>query len=384
MADITTRTFGQLVQGQAAAIQARASGLVDVTIGSICRAIIESTASVALWLQSNIMALLATTRLSTSSGVDVDSWIADWGAAPQPGDPTLFARLAAVAASGNVTFSRFSATGTALVPFGSTVSSSDGSQSYTVQTDSSVAGYNLALGGYQLIANQSTITVPVLAETAGAAGNAVIGGIDTITAAIPGIDTVTNAAAFTNGADAETDEQVRVRFRQYIQALRRGTVAAVKFVVENLQHGVTAVVVENQEQSGAAHVGFFYVIVDDGTGSPPASLLTSASQALQDVHAAGIEYAVYAPVVVTCNVAMTCTFAAGADTTLAATAVQDAVKNYLNGLAGGTSVFLTRLYQVAYDATPDVTEITGLTINGSASDVAITINQVAKAGTVTT
>lgn len=383
MADITTRTFGQIVTSQAAAIQARAAGLVDVTIGSICRSIIEAVATVALWLQSNIMALLATTRLSTSAGADVDTWIADWGAAPMPGDPTLFARLPAVAATGTVTFSRFTSSGTATIPVGSTVSSADGSVTFAVTLDTSNPAYDAISDGYVMANAVTSLNLPVACTTASSAGNAAIGAINTITTAIPGVDTVTNAAAFTNGADAETDDQVKTRFQAYIQALRRGTPEALKTVVENLQRGVTAVVVENEQQNGTQELGFVYLVVDDGTGTPPQSILDAASAAVQEAHAAGIRFAVYAPVVVSCNVVMAVTKASGADATLVQTAVSTAIKNYLNGLAGGTAVFLTRIYQVAYDASPDISEVTSLTLNGGTSDVAVTINQVAKAGTVT-
>lgn len=383
MADITTRTFGQLVQGQAAAIQARAAGLVDVTIGSICRAVIEAVATVALWLQSNIMALLATTRLTTSTGNDVDTFIADWGAAPQPGDPTLFEREAAQFASGKVTFARFSGNGTALVGIGDTVSSADGAQSYTVTADPTVAGYNAALDGYQMIDGQTTITVPAIANVAGAAGNATVGGINTITSAIPGVDTVTNLAAFTSGADAETDDEVKTRFRLFIQALRKGTPEALQFAVTQLQRGVTALLVENKHQDGTTDNGFVYLVVDDGSGSPPTSLITAASSAVMDSHAAGIRYAVYAPQVVTCNVQCTISFATGAVQSLVQAAVQAAIQSYLNTLPGGQNALWSRLYQIAYDASPDVLEVTGLTLNGTTTDQIITVNQVAKAGTVT-
>lgn len=383
MADITTRTFGQLVQGQAAAIQARAAGLVDVTIGSICRAVIEATASVALWLQANIMALLATTRLSTSTGDDVDTWIADWGAAPQPGDPTLFARLPAQAATGQVTFSRFASTGSALVPVGATVSSADGTRVYTVTLDPTVPGFAVSLSGYLMNPNQNAITVPVACTTAGAGGNAAIGGINTITTAIPGVDLVTNAAAFINGADAETDDAVKLRFRNYVQALRRGTPEALAFAVTQLRRGVTAIVVENQEQSGAVRKGFVYLVVDDGTGRPSVDLLASARAAVMDAHAAGVEFAVYPPQVIPCDVRLTVTAAAGADRALVQATVKDAVTNYLNGLAGGSPVLFSRLYQVAYDCSPDVQEVTALSLNNLTIDIPITINQVAKAGSIT-
>ena len=53
-------------------------------------------------------------------------------------------RLPAVAATGQVTFSRFTNTLQAVVPFGSLVQTADGSQKFTVVTDATNSGYNLA------------------------------------------------------------------------------------------------------------------------------------------------------------------------------------------------------------------------------------------------
>src|ERR1700739_2986107 len=92
------QNFATLVAGMAAAVQGACQQLLDLTVGSVLRAILEANASVALWMQWLIMLVLQTTRAATSTGPDLDSWVADFGVARLPG----------TAASGVVTLSRWS------------------------------------------------------------------------------------------------------------------------------------------------------------------------------------------------------------------------------------------------------------------------------------
>ena len=81
----------------AAAVEASATQLLDLTVGSTLRAVLEANASIGLWMQWLILLVLRTTRAATSNGADLDSWMAD----------LTLTRLPAVAATGIVTFSRF-------------------------------------------------------------------------------------------------------------------------------------------------------------------------------------------------------------------------------------------------------------------------------------
>lgn len=135
---ITTQDFVTIVRNQVTAIQGAASSLVDMTVGSILRAVVEANAAVVLWLQGLILQLLATTRAATSSGADLDSWVADYGVT----------RLAGVAATGQVTFSRFTATQQAEIPVGSSVQTADGSQVFTVTADTTNPAYSARSGAW--------------------------------------------------------------------------------------------------------------------------------------------------------------------------------------------------------------------------------------------
>ena len=77
----------------AAAVEASATQLLDLTVGSTLRAVLEANASIGLWMQWLILQVLRTTRAATSNGADLDSWMAD----------LTLTRLPAVAATGTVT-----------------------------------------------------------------------------------------------------------------------------------------------------------------------------------------------------------------------------------------------------------------------------------------
>lgn len=370
---LNTQTFTALVQNQVAAIQGSARSLVDLTVGSVLRAIVEANAATVLWLQGLILQLLATTRAATSSATDLDSWAADYGVS----------RLAAVAATGQVTFARFTATLQAVIPVGAPIQTADGTQQFTVTLDTTNPAYSAALGGYVLAAGVSGVNLPVLASTASAGGNVQIGQLNTITQAIPGVDTVTNAAAFINGANAETDTAFRTRFVTYIASLSKATKGAVGYAITSLLQGMSYALVENQLYNGTAQMGYFYVVVDDGTGYPSAGLLSTVSNAIDAVRPVTSTFGVFAPVVVTANVSMTITTAAGYDHTATALLVKTAIQNYINALTLGATLAYSRLAQIAYDASPGVTNVTSVLLNSGTADVTATSQQVVKSGTVT-
>lgn len=369
---ISSKNFVTLVQEQVAAVQGKASALVDLTVGSLLLAVVEATAAVALWLQGLILTLLVTTRASTSSGTDLDTWMADYG----------ITRLVAVAASGTVTFSRFTATAAGFVPVGALAQTADGTQQFSVQLDTSNPAYNAGQNGYILAPGVSSINLMAAAVTAGSAGNVVAGSINTIAQAIPGIDTVTNAAGFTNGKDAETDDALRARFVQYINSLSKATKAAVLYAILSLQQNANAVIVENQTYNGVTQNGYFYAVVDDGTGNPSSTFLASAANAIEATRPLSVTYGVFAPVPLTVTVTMAIGTAAGYTHADVVALVTAALQNYINTLGMGVTLTYTKLANVAYGVA-GVTTVSNVLLNGGTSDVTVTQKQTAKAGTIT-
>ena len=369
---ITTQDFPTIVRNSVTAVQGAAKGLLDLTIGSVLRSVIEANATVILWLQGLILQLLATTRAATSAGTALDSFMLDFGVY----------RLAAVAASGVVTFARFTNTAQAVVPVGTVVLTSDGTQSFTVILDTTNGAYNAGLGGYVMAPGVSSVNVTVTAVTAGIIANAQIGQISLINQPIPYVDTVTNAAAFTTGVDPESDAALRIRFVAYIQSLSKATKTSIGFVIASLKQGMTYSLTENLTYGGAAQPGYFYAVINDGTGYPSGGTLSSASNAIDSVRPFTSTFGVFAPVVVTANVAMTITTAAGYVHATVAAQVAAAISAYINSLTLGQALTYSRLTQIAYDVSAGVTNVTAVTLNGGTADLAATAQQTILSGTV--
>lgn len=376
MATLPTQSFSALVQYIAAGVQGRASALVDFTTGSVLRAISEAFAGALLWMQSIILQVATLTRAATSTAADLDSWMADFD----------LARVASVSASGNVTFSRFTAASNQpFIPVGAQVRTTDGTQTFSVIADTSNGAYSATLGGYTMGSGVGSLAVLVQADVGGSGGNVQPNTITQMLSPVTGIDTVTNASAFTNGADAETDAAFRSRFQQYILGLSRGDLYGLNYALASLQAGLQWVVVEDKDPGGATHYGFYYVVVDDGSGAPSSALLNAAGNAINLVRPLGVQYAVQGPTKVTADVGLTVTVASGYTAATVAAAVQAAITAGINGLGLGVGLPYSQIAGWAY-AVPGVSSVSAVTLNaasGDAASISAVSTQTIKSGTIT-
>lgn len=378
-----------MVQNAVSAMQGAASELIDLTVGSVLRAFVDAYCGLALWLQGVALQVASLTRFATSNGADADSWGADFG----------FERLQAVSAVGDVTLSRFTTTNAATIPAavnsgvgangqiiwngGTVVQTADGVNQFQVIPDTNQSAYSAALNAYVIPAMAASEHATVQAITAGASSNVTAGAITVLGSAVPGVDSVTNAAAFTSGADAESDQAFKGRFPEFLESLNEGTPTAVENAVTNLQEGATCELVENHTTSGVFQAGYFYCVVDDGSGSPDGTFLANATNAIDRVRAIDTIFNVFAPTLLDVNVAGTLTIAAGFDPTATKAKGSAAVSAFLNSFPTGTTLRYTRVFQVIYDASPGITDVTGLTLNGGTADIVATGSQLIKAGSVT-
>ena len=372
MASLNTKTFATLVSDQVTAMQAKAAGLVDLAIGSILRALAESNAGVAMWIQQLIVNLLVTTRAATCSGEDLDSWMADFS----------FMRLSAVQATGQATFSRFTATNQALIPVGSGVTTTDGTQAYSVIADTTNSAYDSTQSGYVIAAGVSSLSVPVQADTAGASGNAQAGTITVISGSIQYVDTVTNSTTFVNGEDAESDDEFRARFVLWIASLSKATKAAIGYALSSMQSGITYTLTENYAYNGTAQPGYFYAVVDDGSGTPSSTFISQAYEAIDAVRGFTIAFGVFPPTVVTAKVALVITTDSSGNHATIVALVQAAIQEYIASLSLGQLLAYTQLVKVAYGASSLVTNVTSLTLNSGTADLSASAKQVIRAGTI--
>jgi uncharacterized phage protein gp47/JayE len=368
--NLSLKGFSQLIEDMSAALQSSSTRLIDVSVGSVVRAIFEANASVALWLQWLILQVLQTTRATTSSGQDLDTWMMDFG----------LARLPAVQSTGVVTFSRYAANLDASIPVGSLVKTGDGLLSFAVDKDITLSTWSAALGGYVIPGGVNAIDLPVACAIGGSAGNVLGGTITVIAASLPGVDQVTNASALSDGSDAESDTAFRGRFQDFLASRSRATIGAIRNAVAGVRQGLNVAIIENSGADGSTQVGAFVVIVDDGTGQPSANLLSNVATAVDSVRPIGTMFAVVPPQVLRVDVSMTVRFASPGDANIGIPSIERYVTAFLDRLAIGKTASVTRVAQQAYLAGPFVENISLVLLNGGASDVVVNSLAVVKAG----
>jgi uncharacterized phage protein gp47/JayE len=228
----------------------------------------------------------------------------------------------------------------------------------------------------------SSIDLPVTCLSGGSAGNVLSQTITIIAAPLPGVDLVSNANAFSNGADAESDQSFRDRFHNYLITRSRATSAAVKSAIADIRQGLNILICENTGVDGSKQAGFFVVIVDDGSGYPSSALLSSVTDAVESVRPVGTMFAVIPPDVVSVDLSLTASLSAGTDPNQCVSNIQEQVTEYLNGLAIGRSAAITRVAQSAYRADPGIENVTGILLNGLPSDLVPPPRGVIKVGRI--
>lgn len=367
------QNFTTLVQNMAAAVQSAATQLLDVSVGSTLRAILEANASVALWIQWLILRVLQVTRAATSSNLDLDSWMADFSVT----------RLPALAASGIVTLSRFTPTSSAFIPTGALVRTADGTQTFAISASTTHPNYSLAQNGYILPAGASNLDVPIQATLAGTSGNVLATSISQLATAIPGIDGVTNAQALQNGLDTETDDAFRTRFTNFIDSRSRATPLAIGYAIAGIQQALAYTIQENIDASGAPRMGSFVVTVDDGTGSPSAALLSAASAAVDSVRPVGSLFSIQPPIVSLANVSLSLSIGPEGTHSSAMAAVSRSISTFINALPIGATLPITKVAQLAYAADPSITNVSLIEINALAADMTPPLFGVIKPGSIT-
>jgi hypothetical protein len=399
MASLNTQSFTTGLQNFVAAVQGACKTLLDFTEGAVLLAVGEAMQGVVLWLQGLILQLLATTRLSTSVGDDVDTFCVDFMPA-LPGSvtaalPNGSPRLPAVSSTGAVTMARFTPTNAAFIPasikqgdgLGANIQTLDGTQTFTVVADATQPLFSVALGGYTIPAGQASGSVTVQALVGGTGGNISAGTLTVLQTGISGVDTVTNPSAYTNGINRESDPALKARLPAFFNSLSEATDGAFVFEITSTQQGLQYQLIENEDFNGQTDNGFVTIIIDDGSGNTPTSTVNLVANNIIGTRAAGIRSGVFAATKLSANVVMTIGIAQGFLAANVQPQVLAALATGINAIGlgvPGTAATLDfmLLGQIAFNV-PGVASVTGVTLNGGTSDLAATLKQTIKAGSLT-
>lgn len=384
-------TFDQIVTAQATAMQANCPVALNLTpnpdgsSSSVILALIRANAANAIWLQALSTALLATTRLSSSSGIDVDTFINDFG----------FSRLMGNAAGGSLTFSRFTTTIAGLVQVGTIVATANNLQ-FIVLLDTSNPAYDPTQNGYVIPINTSSVTVTALCTQVGIIGNVTNGAINTIVnfALVSYVDSVTNASAFTGGVDTWSDTTTKQEFILYINSLSRATLQAIQYAVSSTPSPDGTVVkrynvVENKNESGATQLGYFYVVIDNGLNSTASTALINAVTARVELYRGltiqfNVDAATFIPITIVVWVKL---IAQPTETQTQITAnINAALTAYGFSLGFNTPFLYSKITETVYNADANIASIPSTnppTLNSGTTDIAGTNLAVFATPTVT-
>jgi uncharacterized phage protein gp47/JayE len=239
-----------------------------------------------------------------------------------------------------------------------------------------------------------TVSIPVIADVAGASGNVGAGTVSQLLSPVDGVTAVTNASALTGGADEESDELYQERLLKFIGSPQGGG-NMTDYERWALEEPTIGYVTVEAVWSGP---GTVRVIITDRTNRPVAAAVVTALQAKLDpvagqgmgVAPIGATVTVATPANLNVNVAADVAFRQGY--TLTGTGgtiaiqqdITDAIKSYVDYLPPGQDVYVSKIVDVLVevDGVDDVL-LSSVLLNGANTNLAVGSLQVALTGTVT-
>jgi len=357
--NLPIRSFTTIVRDMSAAITTSASSLIDMSVGSVLRAIIEANAAIVLWVQWLTILTLQVTRAATSTGPDLDSWMADFSLSRLPASP----------GSGVITVSRYSTTAAAYLPAGSIVKTQDGSVSFSVTIDLTNSCWVSTLNAYSLAIGVTAIDVPITAAVSGLSGNVLANVITLLASPVGGIDLINNENATSGASAAETDQAFRIRFTAWFAARSRATIDAIGYAVSQVQAGLNYVIRENVDAQGNLRPGNVLIVVSDGSGALSNDLFNSLSIAVGAVRPVGTSFSIQPPQITQVQVGLAIDCPELSVSTVHSV-LNSAIENYVNTLDIGGTLSLTRISQLVYLTEPSIINVSNVTLNGGQVDLA--------------
>jgi len=369
---LQTKSFSALLQDMAASTQGALGATLDFTAGSVLRALYEAVAGVFLWLQYSALQILSVTRAATSTGADLDSWMADFS----------FSRLPASAAAGSLTFGRFTSGAAVVIPVGTLAKSADGLLVFTVVADTANPAWNAA-GYFTLGAGVAQVTVAACAVAPGSAGNVAAGSVTLLASPLTGVDTVVNTAAFAGGMDAESDVALRNRFVFFINSRSLATRAAILFSVLSVQQGLQVAVLENVSAAGGIMPGNFLLAVGTANGVLTPVLMAQVAQAVEAVRPVGTTYSIMAPVVVSVTVSFELVMTTGVAASSVMPAVAADLSAWIAAVPIGGVVSVSKMEALVHASSNLIMSVRNMQVNGSGLDIQGNWNEIFTVAAIT-
>jgi hypothetical protein len=363
----------------------------DTSVGSTLWAIFKSAALSFAEQSQQIVGqggVINISRLAYCIGSDVDSFCNQFNVIRQQG----------VGSSGQITVSTNSPlTAEAVLYVGTTIGSDLGDETFVVTADPTNPAYSATSDGYVAAAGTNSVTATASCSSTGYITNVQAGELNLFLSSPSGtaiqFANVTNALAFTNGIDGETDAAYKTRF--VIQVVGGGTATTLACVAQALLASVNlsfAVGDPWNYRTGIATPGYFVIYLSSlGTGvAVPSTIIGNAQSLVNAVRSGGIVADVLGAAVYPVSVSMQIKLMPGASAGVVGPAVQAAIATYLNNIQmsgnsqSSTTMNYGRLFVAAYGV-PGVSDViqSSFLVNGaSPEDLTIAFGSQFVAGTI--
>ena len=230
-----------------------------------------------------------------------------------------------------------------------------------------------------IIGANGTATVPVTAESGGAAGNAPAETITIYPMTISGLYAVTNSTATTGGYDEETDDELRERY--YIK-VRAPATSGNEYHYMQWALEVTGVGGAKIYPLWAGNGTVKVVIIDSNKKSASPAVVSDTSAHIEKLRPIGATVTVASAAEVAINIAADVTLADGYTLQDVTDAFDDALTGYLKTLAFKKNMVSYAILGGLMLDTPGITDYGELTVNGGMSNVPIGDTEVAVPGSV--
>lgn len=192
-----------------------------------------------------------------------------------------------------------------------------------------------------LAAGESYVDVPVQAVSAGAAGNVKAGSIKMLATTPVGITGCSNPTAMTQGADEESDEQLRRRILGSFARLPNGVNSAYYEQLAMATDQIVAAVAIPKKRG----IGTVDVVITTRKGVPDQERLDEVRQKLEKNREIAVDVAVTGPETVPVDVGLR---VLGQNAEGASAAVEQAVRDWFSGSLLGKDVLRAQLGNLVY------------------------------------
>lgn len=254
----TTKRYEQFLAQMIAKVVTRTK-LSDISDTSVVKHILAAAARQFDEISYQMYLLRQIFSIDTASGDDLDARAREI----QPG---LISRNPAAKATGLLVFSRNTVSGTVVIPLGTKVRTSSGTEFITTVSGSITPTSPEQISGHGV--GKDSEQIAAQAVLPGVSGNAAANTVIRFVSRPAGVDEVTNPTAFAWGTDKESDDSFRNRIKRFVASLGRSTIESIEDAVRGaIDPDTGATILFAKAVEDVINPGYVTLYIDDGTGA---------------------------------------------------------------------------------------------------------------------